>query len=396
MDVLFLYNHDQPHQVAHSLPIALELARRPGVTVAIATSGPVLEPEVMRIGGARLDGIAHIRLDAASAAGLASTLRRRAISLADRLIPAGRVARLADHAATIARFDVLVVTEKTSLMLRDRLGDACPAIVHTGHGAGDRAIGFSHHSRDFDLILAPGDKTRRRLIDIGVDPLRIVVTGSAKLELYTCLDAPAPSVVPGFANPARPTVLYAPHPSPHLSSWFRLGVAALDALLAADRHNVIFAPHVMLFSRKVQLTVDRVSAARVRPLPPRFRRHPALWIDLGGPGSTDMSYVRQADVFVGDVSSQVYEYLATPRPVLFLDAHATRWAGDPNFAVWQAGPVIDDPARLPDAVDAAIATHDRWRPVQDALVADTYDRAPPGAAARGADAIIARFGHHRG
>ena len=52
MRVGFLFNHDQVHQVAHSLPIALALAQG-GVEaeVVVATTNPRLTAEVVRLGG---------------------------------------------------------------------------------------------------------------------------------------------------------------------------------------------------------------------------------------------------------------------------------------------------------------------------------------------------------
>ena len=52
MRVGFLFNHDQIHQVAHSLPIALALARS-GVDaeIVVATTNARLTQEVRRLGG---------------------------------------------------------------------------------------------------------------------------------------------------------------------------------------------------------------------------------------------------------------------------------------------------------------------------------------------------------
>src|SRR5690242_18990125 len=53
MRVGFFFNHDQCHQVAHSLPIALSLIRNvPEVEVAIATANPRLTAEVRRLAAA--------------------------------------------------------------------------------------------------------------------------------------------------------------------------------------------------------------------------------------------------------------------------------------------------------------------------------------------------------
>ena len=49
-------------------------------------------------------------------------------------------------------------------------------------------------------------------------------------------------------------------------------------------------------------------------MPKQLLRAPNLRFDPGSPASTDMTYTRAADIYLGDVSSQVYEFIAEPRP----------------------------------------------------------------------------------
>ena len=56
MRVCFLFNHDQVHQVAHSLPIAMALARaNTGAEIILATTTPRIQAEVIRLAGGSLD-----------------------------------------------------------------------------------------------------------------------------------------------------------------------------------------------------------------------------------------------------------------------------------------------------------------------------------------------------
>src|SRR3546814_12960419 len=83
--------------------------------------------------------------------------------------------------------DMLVVAEKTSLLLKSRYGLSNLFMVHTRHGAGDRAIGFDKASAGFDHILCSGEKIRRRLIvDAGVDPDRSEERRVGKECVSTC------------------------------------------------------------------------------------------------------------------------------------------------------------------------------------------------------------------
>ena len=84
--------------------------------------------------------------------------------------------------------------------------------------------------------------------------------------------------------------------------------------------------------------------------------------------SSDMSYTNRADIYLGDVSSQVYEFLRQPRPCLFLNSHGVDWQDDPNYLHWRSGPVLTSAEGLIDAIDAAVVTHSHYAPVQQALI----------------------------
>src|SRR5690606_4003226 len=151
----------------------------------------------------------------------------------------------------------LVVPEKTSALLKTRFG-LRTALIHTRHGAGDRAIGFDKASSRFDLVLLSGPKIRDRLEQAGqLKPGGYAIVGYPKFDL-----PPARPSGPLFDKP-RPTVLYDPHPSPSQSSWYRVGPAVLEWFADQDRFNLLFAPHVMLFAKRWTIGLDPLSIARV-------------------------------------------------------------------------------------------------------------------------------------
>src|SRR5690606_20184835 len=106
-----------------------------------------------------------------------------------------------------------------------------------------------------------GPKIRERLIaDAGVAPETISVVGYPKFDL-----APPRPALP-FVDETRPVVLYNPHVSPHLSSWYDEGRAVLDWFVEHEDYQLIFAPHVMLFERPFVMTIDKLridSAGRI-------------------------------------------------------------------------------------------------------------------------------------
>jgi hypothetical protein len=379
MRIGVLLNHDQIHQAAHSVPIAAALHRR-GIDVTVATTNAALSAEAARLAGllgASNLPIVELRLRRATS--------RLAAAMLDRVLPAVKLAIYGDNLDFFAGFDALIVAEKTSAILKTRYHLDRLRLIHTRHGAGDRAIGFDKASTRFDLVLVSGPKIRDRLMaEAGVPAETMAVVGYPKFDLLA-----ASPPLPPFAADGRPTVLYNPHVSPHFSSWYQQGRAILDHFLADDRYKLIFAPHVMLFQRRVVLSIERFGVDRPGVLDRKYFEAPNIHIDLGSRASTDMSYTCSADIYLGDVSSQVYEFLQRPRPCVFLNTHRVDWRNDPNYTHWQAGDVIEDIAGLGPAIDSARAQHAHYAPIQQRLFAQSFDLDERPSSERAADAILA-------
>ena len=383
MRIGFLFNHDQTHQVAHSLPIAMALARA-GVAaeIVVATTNPRLTAEVRRMAGSLLGS--RLRLVELNLRRPTSRLVSATLGL---ILPAEKLVIYRDNLDFFRSLDVLVVAEKTSLVLKTLYGLRDLKIVYTSHGAGDRAIGFDAANAECDLLLIAGPKIRDRMIaDAGVAPERLVIVGYPKFD---CLEAP-PDLGPVIED-GRPVVVYNPHPAPHLSSWYVAGRKVLDWFADQDDYHLIFAPHVMLFERPVTLTIDPPGIHWAGQIADRFLRAPNIHIDLGSRASTTMAYTQRADIYLGDASSQIYEFLLRPRPCVFLNPMGLSWAGDANFAHWRAGPVIENVADLGAALGRARAEHAGvYRPVQQRLFDSTFDLTDEPSSERAARAL-ARF-----
>src|SRR5205085_12091565 len=115
--------------------------------------------------------------------------------------------------------------------------------------------------------------------------------------------------------------------------------------------------HVRLF--------DGADPAGIEALAP-FVDAPGIFMDLGSPAAFDMTYTAMADIYLGDVSSQIYEFLRTPRPCLFLNAHDVAWRGDESYRHWTFGPVADTADGLIAAIGQAAAGHHAYRAEQAA------------------------------
>lgn len=371
--VCFLYIA-QIHQILHSLPIAIELARGwPEIEVHLAATSQAhldyIDDALARLGGAPVRKV------------LLGPAWLRGVRLKEASTPP-KAAMLVANLARFAGYDAIVTPERTTALIK-RLGVTRPRLIYTQHGAGDRGGPFEPRLRLFDLVMAAGPKQRDRMVDSGlVRAENCAMVGYPKFDM---VEAMAPDPKSPFADD-RPVVLYNPHFDPTLSSWPRWGRQVLEQFAADDRYNLIFAPHVRLF--------DRTSDAEQKVLDP-FRHHPRIHIDLGGPAAIDMTYTRLADLYLGDVSSQIYEFLRTLKPAAFLNAHAVAWAGDESYLHWRYGPVIDQVEGVVDAVAAAFASHGDYVAVQQAGFSESFDIQPRPSSLRAAEAIAQRVGAGR-
>jgi CDP-glycerol glycerophosphotransferase (TagB/SpsB family) len=167
---------------------------------------------------------------------------------------------------------------------------------------------------------------------------------------------------PALFKQRRPTVLYNPHFDPHLTSWTRFIEPLLKAFSAQDEFNLIVAPHVKLF---------RFASPRKKGRW-RSRSQADILVDPGSDRSVDTTYLWSSDIYVGDASSQVYEFLSRPRPCVFLNAHGVEWRDDPNYTHWHLGDVVDDVSQLMDTIRAAPARHHLYLERQQAARRDTF------------------------
>ena len=103
-----------------------------------------------------------------------------------------------------------------------------------------------------------------------------------------------------------------------------------------------------------------------------------------------MTYTQAADIYLGDVSSQMYEFIRRPRPCLFLNAHRVRWQNDASYTCWNFGTVIDDLAQLPILL-AQVPLPNPYEPLQQQYFADTFSMTDESAAARSARRSTLKF-----
>ncbi len=384
MRIGFLYNHDALHQIAHTAPIIAELQRlAPTASIEILVSSDAQHHAVAAYLDPSLPRPAVRHLDVAPAIRLIE-------KLTGGIIPVRRLAALKTNLETFRAFDALIVPETTSSLLKTRFKLENVKLIYLPHGAGDRSVGFQPVTKHFDFVLLSGEKVRDRMLEDG-----IIRQDAHAVVGYPKFDVLREGARPKFFDNDRPTVLYNPHFDPVLSSWYDMGEAVLDHFATQDMYNLIFAPHVMLFRRRLLGSTEHRKLRFRRAFPDRFRSAKNILVDLGSPRSVDMSYTRAADIYLGDASSQIYEFIVRPRPAIFINSHKANWTDNQNYAHWKFGPVINDLAELSTALHDTVPLPDSFRKAQAEAVRRTFSTDPDQSASKRAAEAIRRFLYER-
>ncbi len=270
---------------------------------------------------------------------------------------------------------VVVCAEQTSLWL-PRLLPGRARYIFTVHGAGPLNYNRDGRLRCASRLLVPSGLHTPDHLAHGIKAERIVETGYAKASF-------PPSRPRGdlFAD-GRPIILYAPHWQRYRSSWWDWGRDIVAMLAAQDHYNVILAPHQRLFERDPDAQALLETAARAAH----------IHVDSGSFAMVDGSYTAAADIYLGDTSSQIIEYLARPRPCLLLQSPGMAWREADAEGYRDCGDVVRDPAAIQSAIEAATARHPHYRAFQTGFAARALGDTSIAAPIRAAEAILATLG----
>lgn len=345
----------QAHQFLHWIPAALELGRREGVRVEVLSSSKAGLDFVRGYDRDNVLNLVHLPTPSLRRDGLFS--------------PPPRWLTLPLHWRRFQQNDLIVSTESTSTFLKRRTPFNKP-MVRLRHGAGDRSGGYRPETALFDGLVVNGEKDRERVIAMGqFPPEKVAVAGYCKFE------AISPPYNP-FAD-AKPVAFYNPHFDRTVSSWHKHHREVLAALTQIPEWNFIVAPHAKL--------------AKGRSL--GASPSPNVLIDSGSVHTIDMSYVGASSVYIGDASSQVYEFIQRPRPCIFLNLDHHHWRDNDHFRHWTFGQVVDDLAQLGPALARSAELQPTFEPIQRRALEDSVDPSPVPASIRHADALI-HFARH--
>ncbi|NKB36534.1 MAG: hypothetical protein GKR93_05090 [Gammaproteobacteria bacterium] len=362
MKVGFLFNHYLSYQVIHGAPVAFELSRlKPEIKVDLLFSSESTLKEAHRIAAVYPEHNCSFSLLPGSRI------------LATRFPSLHRPLVLWRNRKLLTSYDALVAPEKNFISLK--LLPAFKKIKFIGlrHGAGDRPVSFNKGRLKFDYVLVPGQSYYDRFSsELAEGCCRII--GYPKFE---ALEKLKPSTSRFFEND-KPVVLYTPHFHPRQSSWLKMGKDVLEFFAKSSKYNLIFAPHIRLFKHKRYHGSINIDS---------FRNCTNILIDTGSVLSTDMTYTRSTDIYLGDVSSQVYEFLYyRQRPCIFLNPNELE---ETNLKFWKTGDVIKNSLGLKEALNRTETVPDEaLLQLQKQFVDEAFDRNDKPSSVRGAESII--------
>ena len=110
---------------------------------------------------------------------------------------------------------------------------------------------------------------------------------------------------------------------------------------------MIFSPHPL---------VGHLSTKRGYEINEKDIAEDNILVDMGSNQCLDGTYTSIADIYIGDISSMVTEWvLQKPRPCIFINAHNVNWKNNENYYMWKFGKVVNELKEFKEAVTESIS-----------------------------------------
>ncbi|WP_026451628.1 CDP-glycerol glycerophosphotransferase family protein [Aequorivita capsosiphonis] len=345
--IIFL---DEIHHIYHFVSVAVELAKNNEVHILThPASHKVLHDSLKTLHG---ENVIVENLPTASFRAFTDKLKGRSLPRKGFWIKKYQ-------SYILNNFDAVIFTDYFHHYLLKARGNRNIKFIFTQHGTPGRAYAYSKDTLDFDFLLLCGKFHYENLKSLDLLKSDHKITGYPKFD---ALEKIRTDTI--FSN-SKPTVLYNPHFSPPFSSWHFNGPEVLEFFYNSNQYNLIFAPHINLF--------NKVGGDNSSVIPKKYFTAENFYIDLGSEKSVNMTYVNQADIYLGDVSSQVFEYMVNPRPCIFLNPENIEFKDDINYRFWKCGDVISATNELEDALkNASKNFEEKYKPIQEKMNSENY------------------------
>jgi hypothetical protein len=289
-----------------------------------------------------------------------------------------RIIILRENVEELNTYDAIVATEYTAGILKT-MGLKKPKLIRIMHGAGDRRVNDEELIKNFDFSLLPGPKIQTYFRNMGyLNAENSTIIGYPKFDVF---DVVREKKSFKFKN-GKEFVLYNPHYQKRLKTYDTCLNKMIESFQKQDVYNLLIAPHIKIFHKSFGFYKKAL----------KKKNSHTIFIDTGSEAMLDMTYTASASIYIGDGSSQVYEFLANPRPCIFLNPKRLKWRDNPNFRHWTLGEVVETPDQIITALFRAVDQHVIYKPLQEKLFLETFGSPVLGASQRGADAICEYLG----
>ena len=348
-----IFFFDNPHHIYHAASIAFELAKIPNQDVAIYCSTNINYETSVSLAKRYLGENFIIDFPNLSIELVLPSLFYRITRYFKKRPFPGRASVFNRHQDKFLSCDTLASPADAILKLKKQKKFLDKSFVYTHHGAGDREYGFMEWVDEFDLVFVSSHEIKARFEKLGIaisgEHEKLKVIGYPKFDL--CLNN---FIRPSLFNNTKPIVLYNPHFEKEFSSWFHWGHSIIDYFSRNSDFNLIVAPHINLADKEKE-KIKRYSAGK---------ENIYVDVDINSSKLVDMTYTLSADIYLGDVSSQVYEFLVNEKPCLFLNPNNFQWKGDPNFQCWNYGDVLESFENFDELISSSIDRHSSYLNIQ--------------------------------
>ena len=348
--VIFLFING-PHHVYHLIMPALRfVALKNGIETIFVSGNPVNTQIINNT--KTITGINNFTL-----IDIPLPLRYRLKNYKNRLYPPvytriKKIIKYLDNAHAI------ISTSHNFPEYLSRYGIKIPTLFYLYHGTGTREYGFETNLEIFDHILIPGKYHRDRLKkSLSLKDGQLEMIGKPKLDYLKIKISENKRI---FKN-ENPIFYYNPHWEMELSSYLKWKDIILKFFKENNNYNLIFSPHPLVGHLSIKIGYEIKEKNIVED---------NILVDMGSNQCLDGTYTSIADIYIGDISSMVTEWvLQKPRPCIFINAHNVDWKDNDNYYMWKFGKVVNTLKEFEESI-IDTTSHNQYEKIQKKLKND--------------------------
>jgi len=106
----------------------------------------------------------------------------------------------------------------------------------------------------------------------------------------------------------------------------------------------------------------------------KFPRSNNLIVDWSSIHKVNFDYMKIADIYLGDVSSSVYEWLYFNKPIVYYNSNNIDWQNNPYYKFWEIGYVVNNTDDLTTALDKSLEKPDPFLDIRTKIRDYTFGK----------------------